>query len=113
MERRDIVVIGASAGGMTALVNLVRSLPADFPASDGCRRVGHDGGNHSAGQGRGGDGSSTGADREPGDWCGESARFGGDDLDEPTSDRITIELPPLEEDKTLEDNFESDTQTQQ
>src|SRR5215471_12476982 len=41
------------------------------------------------------------------------ARFGGDDLDEPTSDRITIELPPLEEDKTLEDNFESDTQRQQ
>src|SRR5262245_3917308 len=33
MERRDIVVIGASAGGMTALINLVKGLPADFPAS--------------------------------------------------------------------------------
>lgn len=38
------------------------------------------------------------------------ARFGGDDLEEPVSDRITIELPPLEEDKTLEDGFEADTQ---
>jgi PPM family protein phosphatase len=40
------------------------------------------------------------------------ARFGGDDLDEPTSERITIELPALEEDKTLEDNFDSDTEPQ-
>lgn len=30
---RDIVVIGASAGGVTALLELVRMLPADFPAS--------------------------------------------------------------------------------
>ena len=34
------------------------------------------------------------------------ARFGGDDLEEATSERITIELPALEEDKTLEDNFD-------
>ncbi len=39
------------------------------------------------------------------------ARFEGDDLQEPTTDRITIELPALEEDKTLEDNFEADTET--
>lgn len=38
------------------------------------------------------------------------ARFGGDDLEEATSERITIELPALEEDKTLEDNFEGDTE---
>jgi len=38
------------------------------------------------------------------------ARFGGDDLEEATSERITIELPALEEDKTLEDNFEADTE---
>ncbi|MBD0325936.1 MAG: serine/threonine-protein phosphatase [Pyrinomonadaceae bacterium] len=31
------------------------------------------------------------------------ARFSGDDLKEPTSERITIELPPLEEDTTLND----------
>ena len=40
------------------------------------------------------------------------ARFDGDDLVEPTTDRITIELPALEEDKTLEDNFEADTEPQ-
>lgn len=40
------------------------------------------------------------------------ARFGGDDLEEATSERITIELPAMEEDKTLEDNFEADTETQ-
>jgi PPM family protein phosphatase len=38
------------------------------------------------------------------------ARFEGDDLEEPTTDRITIELPALEEDKTLEDTFEADTE---
>jgi len=38
------------------------------------------------------------------------ARFTGDELEEPTSGRITIELPPLEEDKTLDDNFEADTE---
>jgi PPM family protein phosphatase len=31
------------------------------------------------------------------------ARFSGDDLKEPTTERITIELPPLEEDTTLND----------
>ena len=36
------------------------------------------------------------------------ARFHGDDLEEPATDRITIELPPLEEDKTLDDNYEAD-----
>ncbi len=30
--RRDIVVIGASAGGVTALLALAKTLPADFPA---------------------------------------------------------------------------------
>jgi len=40
------------------------------------------------------------------------ARFGGDDLEEATSERITIELPAMEEDKTLEDNFEADTEPQ-
>lgn len=39
------------------------------------------------------------------------ARFDGDDLEEPTSERITIELPALEEDKTLEDNFDDDTES--
>jgi len=38
------------------------------------------------------------------------ARFQGDDLEAPASDRITIELPPLEEDKTLDDNYEADTE---
>jgi protein phosphatase len=38
------------------------------------------------------------------------ARFFGDDLEEPASDRITIELPPLEEDKTLDDTYEADTE---
>ena len=37
------------------------------------------------------------------------ARFTGDELREPTSDRITIELPPMEEDKTL-DETEADTE---
>jgi PPM family protein phosphatase len=38
------------------------------------------------------------------------ARFQGDDLEEPATERITIELPPLEEDKTLDDNYEADTE---
>lgn len=38
------------------------------------------------------------------------ARFVGEDLPEPTTNRITIELPALEEDKTLEDTFDADTQ---
>jgi protein phosphatase len=38
------------------------------------------------------------------------ARFDGDDLQAPATDRITIELPPLEEDKTLDDNYEADTE---
>ena len=40
------------------------------------------------------------------------ARFNGDDLEEPANDRITIELPQLEEDKTLDDNYEADTEPQ-
>jgi PPM family protein phosphatase len=40
------------------------------------------------------------------------ARFLGDDLEPPATDRITIELPPLEEDKTLDDNYEADTEPQ-
>ncbi len=31
-QKRDIVVIGTSAGGVTALIELVKTLPADFPA---------------------------------------------------------------------------------
>lgn len=38
------------------------------------------------------------------------ARFVGDDLEEPANDRITIELPALEEDRTLEDTYEPDTE---
>ncbi len=38
------------------------------------------------------------------------ARFSGDELEEPNTDRITIELPPLEEDKTLDDTYDSDTE---
>jgi protein phosphatase len=38
------------------------------------------------------------------------ARFHGDELDEPSTDRITIELPQLEEDKTLDDTYEADTE---
>lgn len=40
------------------------------------------------------------------------ARFLGDDLEAPASDKITIELPPLEEDKTLDDSYEADTEPQ-
>lgn len=40
------------------------------------------------------------------------ARFLGDDLEPPATDRITIELPPLEEDKTLDDSYEADTEPQ-
>jgi protein phosphatase len=40
------------------------------------------------------------------------ARFSGDELEEPATDRITIELPPIEEeDKTLDDTYESDTES--
>jgi protein phosphatase len=38
------------------------------------------------------------------------ARFEGDELEEPSGDRITIELPALDEDKTLDDNYEADTE---
>jgi protein phosphatase len=38
------------------------------------------------------------------------ARFDGNDLEPPATERITIELPPLEEDKTLDDNYEADTE---
>jgi protein phosphatase len=40
------------------------------------------------------------------------ARFLGDDLEPPSTERITIELPPMEEDKTLDDNYEADTEPQ-
>jgi protein phosphatase len=38
-------------------------------------------------------------------------RFLGDDLEEPTGDHITVELPVLEEDKTLDDSYEADTES--
>jgi protein phosphatase len=38
------------------------------------------------------------------------ARFEGNELEEPSGDRITIELPALDEDKTLDDNYEADTE---
>jgi len=38
-------------------------------------------------------------------------RFLGDDLEEPTGDNITVELPVLEEDKTLDDSYEADTES--
>lgn len=38
------------------------------------------------------------------------ARFSGDGLEEPATDRITIELPVLEDDKTLEDTYDPDTE---
>src|SRR4029077_19189751 len=39
------------------------------------------------------------------------ARFSGDGLEEPANtDRITIELPTLEDDKTLEDTYDPDTE---
>ncbi len=37
------------------------------------------------------------------------ARFTGNELEEPATDRITIELPTLEEDKTLDDTYDPDT----
>ena len=37
------------------------------------------------------------------------ARFTGEDLRDPAGDRITVELPPMEEDRTL-DETEADTQ---
>jgi len=37
------------------------------------------------------------------------ARFTGSELEEPATDRITIELPTLEEDKTLDDTYDPDT----
>jgi two-component system chemotaxis response regulator CheB len=33
MANRDIITIGASAGGVETLMNLVAGLPADLPAS--------------------------------------------------------------------------------
>ena len=42
------------------------------------------------------------------------ARFDGAELEEPANNRITIELPPIEEeDKTLDDTYESDTEPRQ
>ena len=40
------------------------------------------------------------------------ARFMGEDLEAPVSEKITIELPPLEDDKTLDDTYERDTEPQ-
>ncbi len=37
------------------------------------------------------------------------ARFSGNELEEPATDRITIELPTLEEDKTLDDTYDPNT----
>jgi two-component system, chemotaxis family, protein-glutamate methylesterase/glutaminase len=33
MDTRDTIVIGASAGGVQALITLVANLPADLPAA--------------------------------------------------------------------------------
>src|SRR5687767_12432803 len=33
MQKRDIVVVGASAGGVTALIELVNSIPKNFSGS--------------------------------------------------------------------------------
>jgi protein phosphatase len=39
------------------------------------------------------------------------ARFSGNELEDPASDRITIELPAMEEeDKTLDDTYDTDTE---
>src|SRR6476620_3643200 len=38
------------------------------------------------------------------------ARFLGDDLEAPATEKITVELPQLEEDKTLDDTYEADTE---
>jgi len=39
------------------------------------------------------------------------ARFSGEELEDPASDRITIELPAIdEEDKTLDDTYDTDTE---
>ena len=38
------------------------------------------------------------------------ARFTGDELHDPNDDRITVELPPLEEDRTLDETDTDDTQ---
>jgi PPM family protein phosphatase len=38
-------------------------------------------------------------------------RFLGEDLQEPIGDHITVELPILEEDKTLDDSYEADTES--
>src|SRR6476659_296785 len=38
------------------------------------------------------------------------ARFSGNELEEPSADKITIELPLLEEDKTLDDAYDPDTE---
>src|SRR4030095_14843198 len=40
------------------------------------------------------------------------ARFLGDELEEPSTERITIELPPLEEDKNIDDTYEPETNTE-